>query len=83
MYVLYKLENRAETTDTLLFYTAKERSTLEEVILSLYDELVEKEIAWTEKECYMSEAEIDIPSLERWCRQRMSAYDIVYVPYID
>ena len=83
MYVLYKLERRAETTDTLLFFTAKDRSVLEEVILSLYDELVEKEIQWAEKEWFMSESELDMHSLEEWCRQRMKAYDIVYVPYVD
>ena len=38
IYVLYKLENRAETTDTLLYYASKDRGSLEEIILSLWEE---------------------------------------------
>lgn len=83
MYILYKLEKRAETTDTLLFFVAKERSILEEILLSLYDELVEKEIEWFDKECDMSEESLDMTSLTSWCRMRMKDYDIVYVPYVD
>ena len=83
MYILYKLEKRAETTDTLLFFVAKERSVLEEIILSLYDELVEREIEWAYKECAMNDETIDIKNLEQWCRMRMKAYDIIYVPYVD
>ena len=83
MYILYKLEKRAETTDTLLFLAANDRSLLEEVLLSLYDELVAIEIAWAEKECFMNDENIDFKSLEYWCRMQMKAYDIVYVPYIE
>ena len=50
MYILYKLQPRANTTDTILLFAAKERSSLEEIILSLYDELVDKEIEWAETE---------------------------------
>lgn len=40
MYILVKLEKRAETTDTILYYAANHRSTLEEIILSLYNDLI-------------------------------------------
>lgn len=83
MYILYKLEKRAETTDTLLFLAAQDRSLLEEILLSLYDELVEKEIEWFDKECDVNEKSLDMASLTSWCRMRMKDYDIVYVPYIN
>ena len=41
MYVLYKLEKRAETTDTLLYYASKDKGLLEEIILSIWEEAKE------------------------------------------
>ena len=80
MYILYKTEKHAETTDTLLFYAAENREILEEVMLSLFDELVEKEIEWATRECNMNEGDINIYSLMKWCIDRMEPYNIVWVP---
>ena len=44
MYILYKLQPRAETTDTILLFAAKDRNSLEEILLSIYDELIDKEM---------------------------------------
>lgn len=38
IYILYKLEKRAETTDTILYYASKDEGLLEEIILSLWEE---------------------------------------------
>ena len=83
MYILYKLEKRAETTDTLLFLASKDRQLMEEILLSLYDDLVAAEIQYFHDLCGMPETELDMKSLEKWCRTQMKAYDIVYVPCID
>lgn len=83
MYILYKLEKRAETTDTILFLVSKDRSTLEEILLSLYNDLVDTEVKYFEKECFMTEENLDMKKLEDWCRLRMRDYDIIYVPYIE
>lgn len=45
MYILYKLEKRAETTDTIIYYVAKKRNPLEELLLSLYEELIENDVS--------------------------------------
>ena len=44
IYILYKLENRAETTDTILYYASKDKGLLEEIMLSIWEEA--KEIIW-------------------------------------
>jgi len=41
MYILVKLDKRAYTTDTILYYASPNRNALEEILLSLYDELTE------------------------------------------
>ena len=79
MYILCKLENRAETVDTIMFCASPDRETLEEILLSLYDELEEKEYAaiqhdWTE--------DINHEAVRFWCRQRLYNYHIVWVPVI-
>lgn len=38
IYILYKLERRAETTDTLLYYASTDIGVLQEIILSLWQE---------------------------------------------
>jgi hypothetical protein len=38
IYILYKLENRAETTDTILYYASKDKGLLEEIMLSIWEE---------------------------------------------
>ena len=83
MYILYKLQPRAETIDTILLYSAKDRNSLEEILLSIYDELVNKEMKWAETELYMNEETIDINSLRKWCSNRMQSYGIVWVPELE
>lgn len=80
MYVLCKTEKRAETTDTLLFYVSDTRAPLEEIILSLYNELEEKELTWLERE---PNDDIQYNSLRQWCRERMKCYQIIEVPYLS
>ena len=83
MYILYKLQPRAETTDTILLFAAKDRSSLEEILLSIYDELIDKEMKWAETELYMNEETINIDSLREWCSNRLKSYGIVWVPGLE
>ena len=83
MYILYKLQPRAETTDTILLFAAKNRNSLEEILLSIYDELIDKEMKWAETELYMNEETINIDSLREWCSNRLKSYDIVWVPELE
>jgi len=41
-YVLCKLEKRAETTDTLVILGSKNHTDLEEILLSIFDEIYEE-----------------------------------------
>ena len=50
MFVLCKLEKRAETTDTLLIVCASSQQILEELLLSLFDELYDREMEIAAKE---------------------------------
>ena len=77
MYILYKLQPRAETTDTILLFAAKDRNSLEEILLSIYDELIDKEMKQAETELYMNEETINIDSLREWCSNRLKSYGIV------
>jgi hypothetical protein len=52
----------------------------EEIILSLYDELEEKELTWLERE---PGDDIQYDSLRQWCRERMKCYQIIEVPYLS
>ena len=83
MYILYKLQPRAETTDTILLFAAKDRNSLEEILLSIYDELIDKEMKWAETELYMNEETINIDSLREWCSSRLKSYGIVWVPELE
>ena len=83
MYILYKLQPRAETTDTILLFAAKDRNSLEEILLSIYDELIDKEMKWAETELYMNEETININSLREWCSNRLKSYRIVWVPELE
>ena len=83
MYILYKLQPRAETTDTILLFAAKDRNSLEEILLSIYDELIDKEMKWAETELYMNEETVNINSLREWCSKRLKSYGIVWVPELE
>ena len=41
MYILVQVAPRAETFDTLLYYASESRTSLEEIILSIYEEVLE------------------------------------------
>lgn len=78
MYILYKTEKRAETTDTLLFYSCKDRAPLEEIILSIFQEMYQKEIEWAEREDYTN-----YDTLYKYCISRMNDYGIAWVPELE
>ena len=78
MYILYKTEKRAETTDTLLFYSCKDRAPLEEIILSIFQEMYQKEIEWAEREDYTN-----YDTLYEYCISRMNDYGITWVPELE
>lgn len=82
MYILYKLQPRANTTDTVLFAVADDYELLEEYLLSIFDEMVEREIKWANTECNLYDEEIDMDNLIKWCINRMKEYKIIYVPYL-
>lgn len=82
MYILYKLQPRANTTDTVLFAVADDPELLEEYLLSIFDEMIEREIKWANTECNLYDEEIDMDNLIKWCINRMKEYEIIYVPYL-
>ena len=73
MYVLTKLEKRAETTDTIIYFVSDSHEVLEEVLLSLYDEIIE------DKKNYPS---IPDEVLTQRIHNYMSRFNIVKVPYL-
>jgi len=65
MYVLVRLEDRAETTDTLIYYVSELRSSLEEILLSLYEELIFMNIPKKTIDKYINSFQIiQVPFLE-------------------
>lgn len=78
MYVLIKQENRAETTDTILILASNNYTILEEIMLSLFDELLAHEMEWAKREEYDNERAV----LE-WCISRMRCYQIIRVMYLE
>lgn len=78
MYVLVKQEPRAETVDTILFYASNSHEALEEILLSLFDELYAHELAWADREGYE-----DTKSLLSWCINRMDCYKIINIAYLE
>lgn len=73
MYVLTKLEKRAETTDTIIYFVSDSHEILEEVLLSLYDEIIE------DKKNYPN---IPDEILIQRIHEYMSRFNIVKVPYL-
>ena len=73
MYVLTKLEKRAETTDTIIYFVSDNHEILEEVLLSLYDEIIE------DKKNYPN---IPDEVLTQRIHEYMSRFNIVKVPYL-
>ena len=65
MYVLVRLEDRAETTDTLIYYVSELRSSLEEILLSLHEELIFMNIPKETIDKYINSFQIiQVPYLE-------------------
>lgn len=81
MYVLCELKPRAETTDTVLHCASNDRRLLEEILLSMYDEIYEKELEWHDRENF--ESPLDYASLKKWCMHRLSNYKIIKMPYME
>ena len=74
MYILVQVAPRAETFDTLLYYASESRTTLEEIILSLYEEILDNRYAFG-----------DITDLQFKMRvnQYMDRFHIIQVPYLE
>lgn len=72
-YVLTKTEPRAETTDTIIYFVADNKAELEEIILSLYNEIMDNKINYP-----------NIPDevLTQRIHEYMSRFSIVKVPYL-
>jgi len=83
MYILYKLQPRAETTDTLIIYASKNRAVLEEIILSIFDTLFDKELDLAHRECMFSDTDFDLTNLTHWCIGQTRSYGIVWVPELE
>ena len=78
MYILCKLEKRAETTDTLLLLVSETHSALEEILLSIFDEILENEMYLLSKNDDYGTEE----SIRKWCIEMMRRYQIVQVPFL-
>lgn len=82
MYILYKLQPRANTTDTVLYAISESYEALQEYMLSMFDELVDREIEWAETELNLHDEQINMDNLIKWCINRMKEYEIIFVPYL-
>ena len=75
IYILYKLDKRAETTDTLLYYASYDKGLLEEILLSIWEEA--KYLIWN----YPNN-----PTDEQWRKDSLNSYieqfNITSVPEI-
>ena len=76
IYILYKLEKRAETTDTLLYYASYDKGLLEEILLSIWEEA--KYLIWN----YPNN-----PTDNQWRNDSLNSYieqfNITSVPEIE
>ena len=76
IYILYKLEKRAETTDTILYYASKDERLLEEILLSIWEEA--KYLIWN----YPNN-----PTNEQWRKDNLNFYieqfNITSVPEVE
>lgn len=78
MYILTKLESRAETTDTLLYYCAKDRATLEEIILSIYEEVLDNAYIY-----YQYIPNLTASKFKETLNKFIDNFKIVYVPFLE
>lgn len=72
-YVLTKTEPRAETTDTIIYFVADDKTELEEIILSLYNEIMDNKVNYP-----------NIPDeiFNMRVKDYMRKFTIVKVPYL-
>ena len=78
MYILCKLEKRANTTDTLLLLVSESHSALEEILLSLFNQIYDNEMFLAaQDENYGTEKQI-----RKWCIEMMDCYKIIQVPFL-
>lgn len=82
MYLVYQLKPRAETTDTIIYFATKEYEAAQELLLSIYDAMVEGEIEWAHTQWNLTDEIINLETLRWWCIQRMKEYDIMWVPEV-
>ncbi len=75
LFVLAKLDKRAETTDTLLYYISDLRTDLEEMLLSIYEGVLEA------REIYNAEFP-ETPVSMKTVNDYMDTFHIIEVPYI-
>lgn len=80
MYILTRLEPRAETTDTILYYCAKNRNTLEEFLLSLWEEILDNE--WAFRQYPLCEDYNHNDYIKRM-KKYIDTFHIIYVPYME
>ena len=78
IYILSKLEKRAETTDTLLYFAATNRQILEKIILAIFDELYDNEIIRNIND----PDPVDERTILTWCIEYMNSFNITCIPYI-
>ena len=92
MYVLFKQQPRAEVVDTVLIAVSKSRGLLEEILLSLYEELLQQNMHDVEKlgktlvfdkNAIPTENTVIFEDIKSWCKERVSLYDIIYVPELE
>lgn len=72
-YVLTKTEPRAETTDTIIYFVADDKAELEEIILSLYNEIMDNKINYPNIPDEIFNARV---------KDYMRKFTIVKVPYL-
>ena len=58
MYVLAKLKPRAETTDTLLLFTSNSEIALEEILLSIFDDVYDKQSVFAQLDKWLLEIRV-------------------------
>lgn len=73
MYVLIKLARRAETMDTLIYFVSDSHSALEELLLSLFDEVYQFALNYEQNN--------DKLALERSIKA-LEDFKIIEVPYV-
>lgn len=80
MFVLCKTQPRAETEDTILYYASEDRGILEEIILSIYQEIVDM---YPTMVAYDPENLQDKDRFNRIVNAYMNKFYIIEIPYLE